>query len=277
MEKYERKIKIKRELTTIDTNNDGIEDTIAYINKDDLFLSVILKQTIKDLGIYTDYQEEPEIIDLGNFWETTNDGTGDGGINPISDGVDSGYNNGGETLSTEDNLVVYGCTDPNALNYNENATIDNGSCDNGSLDVGTPGDNVGGGATSLSGGCFKLSSGYQPITSIVGTYTQSYMLQKASEWCRAIHPSCGSSYPILNNCTPNGCPDDIDICCPGPVDSYHLFTVIECQNSGANCNGSGCNCNGVNDSIFGDIKVTLQGPNGDGNYDISWSFYCVPN
>ena len=272
MEKYERKIKVKRELTTIDTNNDGVEDAIAYLNKDDLFVSVILKQTIKDLGVYTDYQEEPEIVDLGNFWETTNDGTGDGGINPISDDVDSGYNNGDETLSTVDNLSVYGCTDPNALNYNENAELDDGSCDYGGIDIGTPdpAEEIGGG--SIGGGCFRLTSGIQSLGSIINTYTPEYMTQKASEWCQATHPSCGGNYPILNNCTPNGCGGSA--CCPGPVNTNHLLTINECQDSGFNCNGEGCNCQG-GDSIFGGIKYNLQ--TFGTTAQITWVFYCTPN
>jgi hypothetical protein len=278
VEKYERKIKINRELTTIDTNNDGIEDTITYLNKEDLFVSLILKQTIKDLGVYTDYKKEPEIIDLGNFWQTTNNGDGDGGTNPISGGLDNGYV-GGETEQTEDGLEVYGCTDPNALNYNENATIDDGSCDSGGVVIEDPQeeDPEGGIVTSAGGGCFKLSSGYQPLSSIVNTYTPSYREQKASEWCRAIHPSCGGNYPIIPNCTPNGCPDNIGTCCPGPIDTHHLLTVNECQSFGVDCSGTDCSCQGSPNTIFGGVKYELLGPNVDGNYNIVWSFYCIPN
>lgn len=279
MEKYERKIRINRILSTIDTNDDGIEDTIVFLNKEDLFVPFLLKQTIKDLGVYTDYEEKFEIIDLGNFWQTNNDGNGDGGTNPINSGIDNPYANtdDSEIIIDGSDLQTYGCTDVNAINYNPQATIDNGTCDYGAdiPDVEN-GPTSGGVSTSIGGGCFRLSSGWIDLSSINDNYTVQYMTQKASEWCRAIHPSCGSSYPIVNNCAPNGCPTGSQICCPGPVDSHHLFTVNECQDSGANCNATGCNCQGGN-SIFGGIKYGNQGPNSDGKYNRSWSFYCIPN
>jgi hypothetical protein len=55
VEKYERKIKIDRELTTIDSDGDGVPDTLTLVNKKDLYIPILIKQTIKDLGVYTDY------------------------------------------------------------------------------------------------------------------------------------------------------------------------------------------------------------------------------
>lgn len=281
MEKYERKIKINRIISTVDNDNDGIEESIVFLNKEDLFLPIILKQTIKDLGVYTDYKEKPEIIDLGNFWSTSNNGYNDGGTNPIVSGLTNPYaNDGSEIIVGNTGTQVNGCTDPNAINYNPQATVDNGSCDYGVdiPDVET-GPTSGGISTNIGGGCFRLSTGWVSLDSINDTYTVSYMTQKASEWCRAIHPSCGNSYPILNNCTPNGCPSGSGTCCPGPIDTYHLLTANECQDSGANCSGSDCNCNGSSQSLFGGIKYATQSRtiNNNTEYNRSWSFYCIPN
>ena len=56
MERYERKIKIKRVLESIDSNDDGFEDTLALINKDDLYVSILLKQSIKTIIPIEDWE-----------------------------------------------------------------------------------------------------------------------------------------------------------------------------------------------------------------------------
>lgn len=226
MEKYERKININRGLTTLDKDGDGTDDSIVLINKDDLFIPIILRQTFKDLGIYTDHEQEPEPINLSI-------------VSQINDSVINNYNTDLGTLfvqNTENNYK-----------------------------------------------CFSLSSGYQSLTNISTIYTYPYMVNQSIGWCKATHTSCGTSYAILNGCKPNGCPDNIETCCPGPINSHHLLTELECNSlDGVNCGGTGCICDSNDGSdgeqtIFGGIKTKLNGPNEDGNYRITWSFYCLPN
>jgi hypothetical protein len=285
MEKYERKIKINRVIKSLDTDNDGVDDTLTLVNNDDLYVSFLLKQTIKDIGVYTDYVEE-DVFDLNSFWETSNNGSGDFGTNQISIGFNNPYDGGLETQVGDDNLSVYGCTDPNSVNYNPQATLNDGSCDDGtglSPNVSDEGSvvTVNG---NVFGGCFTLSSG--PISlSQLDFYTIPYMTQKAIEWCKATHPSCNqnwiqgdtSSYPILNNCPPNGCGSS-NICCPGPINTYKLLTQQDCIDTGFDCSANSCNCSGQSNSIFGGIKhtLTLTGPLTN-ECIVSWSFYCVPN
>lgn len=287
MEKYERKIKIKKELATIDTNNDGIEDTIVYINSDDLFVSVILKQTIKDLGVYTDYEEEPEIIDLDNLWDTTHDGSGDGGTNPIFDGeIEIEYD---ETESFDDQfeLDIYGCTDPDALNFDEDATIDDGSCEyppvagcmdpfannydpeatvnDGSCEY----DDIDGGG-SIQGGCFKIlvtvpfNQSENPIENLTN---------QASQFCQGTHPGCGDPIPIQDNCPPNGCLNTPVECCPNGL---QLLTEQMCQDSGFNCDADDCDCNNeIPQQIFGGIKTFGSPEVTQSGVQVGISFYCV--
>ena len=296
MEKYERNIKVKRILTTIDTNNDGIDDTIAYLNQEDLFLPILIKQSIKDLGVYTDHKEEEEIIDFGSVWDTDNDGYDDYGTNPISTGTTDNYSDGTETIGGGTVLGTYGCMDMNAPNYNTGATI-NCCCDygftGGTTSGGVSTDNP---ASSIGGGCFKLSTG---CSSDLSTNDESWMEGKAEEWCKAIHPSCGTSYAIIDGCKSNGCgkaqttgciadnpayptviPNPCH-CCPGPVNTHHLLTQSECTAEGFACDGTysnGCNCTGGGGNIFGGVKWEDNSSNcGSGESRRMYRFYCLPD
>lgn len=292
MEKYERKIKVKKELTTIDTNNDGIEDTIVYINSDDLFISVILKQTIKDLGVYTDYEEEPEIIDLDNLWDTTHDGVGDGGTNPIFDGEIVIEYDEDESFDDDFDLDFYGCTDPEATNYSETATIDDDSCEYPPVpgctdpnannydpeatinDQSCEYDDIEGGG-SIQGGCFKISSQIMTQIQLNVIYTVDFMTARAQEWCQATHEDCVGITEV--NCEPNGCLGLGDGCCPGPPLSLQLLTVDQCQEEGFDCDGQGCDCvNDIPQQIFGGIKYS-DTPVGNAQFVRIWQFYCVPS
>lgn len=289
MEKYLKKIKVNLSIVGLpDPNNSGT--TVTYVNTEDLFIPFILKQGIKDLGVYTDYKEKAEIIDLGNFWNISNDGVNDGGQNPIGDGISNPYgnNDAGDTLNYGDgNYEIYGCTDPNALNYNPNATVDDGSCDNGTINFGTS-DNTTNvdQPQNLGGGLFKLSSG---DVSDPGSLSDSYLTDLANKWCRAIHPSCNpnwvsgdvNSYPILSNCTPNGCPPFTQTCCPGPQNTYRLFVSSDCTGQ-VNCgnysvtysNAQSILCNS-NNPPFPNIIRTTSSPNSNDEYNVVWYFYCI--
>lgn len=295
MEKYERNIKVKRILTTIDTNNDGIDDTIAYINQEDLFLPILIKQSIKDLGVYTDYKEEEETVDLGSFWDTNNTGDDDYGTNPISTGTTDNYSDGTESIGGGSVLGIYGCMDMNAPNYNTGATI-NCCCDygftGGTSSSGVSTDNP---ASSIGGGCFHLSTG---CSSDLSFADESWMEDRAEEWCKATHAACSTSYVIHPDCIPNGCgvahttgciataanptviPNPCH-CCPGPSNTHHLLTQSECTSEGFACDGTydnGCNCTGGGGNIFGGVEwKTSSSGCGSGESKRSYRFYCLPD
>lgn len=213
MEKYERNIKIKRVLTTLDTNNDGVDDTIAYLNQEDLYLPFLLKQSVKDLGVYTDYEEEDDVIDLGSFWDTNNDGFGDGGSNPVSSGSTNPYGDGvdsPETAVNGSNVTIYGCMDATDPNYNPNATVDDGSCLSSqdfdtNIEVGNN-SSSGTGSSSSGGvaGCYRLNSGCGTDYGFYPNIPNSVFTAWATSsiaWCQGAN----NSYPNTNNCIPNGC------------------------------------------------------------------------
>jgi len=287
MDRYERNIKINRVLTTLDTNNDGVDDTIAYLNQEDLYLPFLLKQSIKDLGVYTDYEEEEEIIDLGGFWNTSNDGFGDGGTNPISGGGTNPYGDGVDSSEVESNGgvdIIYGCTDPTDPNYNSSATVDDGSClSSQDFDTGvTVEDNStepsGGGSNQSNGaGCYRLNSG--ETSQDWPSYFNTAFLSSVN-WCQGTYPSCGSNnaYPIDTNCQPNGC-TSTTTCCPS---SLNLLTNAMCTNEGINCvaplqsGGSGCPCDATQSPHFtiqyDEVNSTYNSNNQTWNH--RWSFYC---
>ena len=297
MEKYERKIKITRELTSIDTNGDGVEDTLALLNKKDLYVSFLLKQSIKDIGIYTDYQEEPEVVDLGNFWETNNDGFDDGGVNPISGSINNPYGDGvdvGEYLITDNGgVVTYGCNDPNALNPPPAGVIyDVECCCDYGENISFQGSNSGVDEAGSAGGCHVLSTEWtewdqenypNPLLQPYGGEVNFlvYSLYKAIDWCKAIHPSCNQNwvdgnsfgYPISNPCEGNGCGGQT--CCPGPPNTHHVLTEGECDDFGLDCTGSGCACGSGNP--FHGVKTNYQTDVNSGLVKYTWKFYCIPD
>ncbi len=301
MEKYERNIKIKRILTSIDTDNDGIDDTIAYINQEDLFLPILIKQSIKDLGVYTDIKPPKEVIDLGSFWDTDNSGYGDFGTNPISSGTTSDYDENTTNETGVGDFTITGCMDPTALNYSESATVQCGGC----CDYGFDGDSSSTGFSDSTtpgpsgSGCYKIATGCK--STIADLPSNADLKTKAEQWCKATHSSCGTNYAIIDGCASNGCgaaqttgciannptyptviPNPCN-CCPGPVNTQHLLTQIECVNEGFNCSGdfdSGCPCESDGDKIFGGIKTSTVGCviNEDTNgFRKIFKFFCVPD
>ena len=264
MERYERKIKIKRVLESIDTNNNGFEDTLALINKDNLYVSILLKQSIKDLGVYTDYEEEPETIDSNSLWNTNNNGDDDGGVNPINDGINGSYGDNIDPTSTVgdiNNPVTYVCLDQNALNFEGSTAVDQSfsgwdgnpetpavyaACTN-CCQYETTGPTSGGGGNSgdsgsgpsSASGCYKLNTGFVSAQPTVDTVTD-YLLPIAQDWCSGTYPSCGGTYQYIDgvdpNLKPNGCFNQSgcngEISCP-PVSTHHLLTDGECSSFGS--------------------------------------------
>lgn len=322
MDKYIRKIKVNKVLKAIDTDGDGIKDTLAFINEEDKHVSLLLRQTIEDIGVYTDYKEKKIETDFGNFWDTSNDGSGDFGTVVINTGLTNPYGDpnsedGAETVIDESDLEIIGCMDPNALNYNSGATQPcQGCCDTGTTYTTVFDDDDD--ENESVAGCYRLSTGcfYEgDLLSFMETYilgvspTPPLAEIRAKEWCKGIHSSCNTAYPVLPNpfnqttyCTPNGCgpaqntgciaPNNAPCsCCPGPENSHHLLTTLECAASGANCNGdydNGCGDCGNGNEIFGGFKHKVEScvypfqlPTGQivnlPGYNIFWRFYCVPD
>lgn len=68
MEKISKKILLKREIQTVDTDNDGTADSIVFkpktftIDDEDYLINIqfILTEDIKNIGLYTENKEEGE-------------------------------------------------------------------------------------------------------------------------------------------------------------------------------------------------------------------------
>ena len=228
----------------MDTNDDGIDDTIAYLNKEDLFLPILLKQSIKDLGVYTDHKEESETIDLGSFWDPNNDGSGDGGVGTSGGGLGNPYSGDTESEVVDSDLETIGCTDQNALNYNPLATFPcAGCCDDGfgGVDDSSGEDNINSGSTGGDGGCFILNSyeGY-------GNWNNNYGCVNSSNL-----PSLNARYQISQSfCQTQLTLDSLDSCGDTvPGGTYDLVTR-DGTGSYIQSYDIGCNC-GNTDSIIG--------------------------
>lgn len=138
---YYRKILLKNKLQVLDTDGDGVGDSLVLLPKEPTYLHILLTESVDNMGTFTEYEEVEEIIDLNGIWDTTNDGSGDGGTIPTNPGVTTNYG-GGTTTDTDGSTETLGCTDPLASNYEPNATTDDGSCE---YDFGTVGGTLIGG------------------------------------------------------------------------------------------------------------------------------------
>jgi len=269
MELYKRRVQIERFISTIDSDGDGVIDTIKLVTTDK-FLPIVLKQTIDDLGIYTDYdeKEESQVIDLSTLWDNSNDGSNDGGDDDTVDWDGNPYVDGEVANGPGGTVQIEGCTDPAANNYNPGATIpcngDDSCCEYPF--GGYSGAGGGGGGEDL-GACHRLSTGY--ISTPWSTYA-STALAASIDWCKATHSSCGT-YGIVNGCTGNGCGGTT--CCPGPVNSHVLLGT-----AGTGCDGNiPCDGSQCCENPFEGIKHISTTTDGNGNYNHVWHFYCVKN
>jgi hypothetical protein len=277
MELYQRRIIIERVIKSIDTDGDGNLDSIAFVNDTDFYLPFLLRETYDDIGVYTDYDDTRDVIEIeaDTLWNDYNDGSDDGGEDPVVDGgISNPYVEGEVTNSSSGTILLEGCTDPNAVNYNPAA---NTPCegDNSCCDYGFGGASGSGGGSQGSGGslgsCHRLSSGW--ISSNWSSFV-SNAAQLSIDWCKGTASSCGNAYPISNNCSGNAC-NGGSTCCPGPVNSHRLFGTdgTGCE-SGQPCGGSAC----CQQELFEGIRlVSTQYNSNDGTYYHTWHFYCYPN
>lgn len=276
MEKIERKIIIKRIISTVDSNNDGNQDTIRLSNDRDYYIPFLIKQTIDDIGIYTDYDSTKDTIEIdsGSLWNDYNDGSNDGGQDPIGGGITNPYDGGELTNSSSGNLTIEGCTNPDAINYYESANTpcngDNSCCEFGFGGTsGGGGFNIGNQGVSF-GSCHELNSGDTPQD-----WNNYKFVAKtiAKKWCKATYSSCGNPYPIDDTCPGNGCNSNSP-CCPGPVNSHVLLgeSGTGCD-SGQPCAGSSC----CDQEVFEGIKkVNSTYDANNGTYYHTYHFYCIP-
>jgi hypothetical protein len=208
MDIIKRKILIKKSLKPVDSDNDGVLDSLT-LSADDLFVQIPLKQTIKDIGVYTDEQEEEEVINLDSIWDTSNDGSGEI-EEEENDEVTTDYTDG-EIFGGGGSSDVYGCTNPDALNYNPDATQSCSDC------CELPADASGGDAGADQEGniaaasCHYLSKkteekwkNFKKDTGSNGGLTIS------REWCTGTRSGC----PKRTECGGNGCGGEK--CCPDP-------------------------------------------------------------
>jgi hypothetical protein len=118
---FKRRINLYKFVSFFDSDGDGVDDTLGLKNSN-FFIYFLLKQNYKDLGVYTDYNEDVEIIELSGLWDLTNDGTLDIGVVNPNIVIPSASTNTVD-ISTDSLTLAIGCTDPQALNYNPNAVI----------------------------------------------------------------------------------------------------------------------------------------------------------
>ena len=115
MEIYRRKILSNRVITSIDTDGDGQDDAITLAQLTPVNIQFYLKENIDNMGLFTDFVEEVEVIDIDNIWDLDNDGAGDGGISSDLPNLTNPYDDG--TISTTGGVLPAYCTDPEAENY----------------------------------------------------------------------------------------------------------------------------------------------------------------
>jgi len=115
MEKYTRKILSNRVITSIDTDGDGQDDAITLMSLTPTNIQFFLKENIDNMGLFTDFVEEVEIIDIDNIWDLDNDGSGDGVTTSGLPDLTNPYDD--DTISTTGGALPAYCTDPDATNY----------------------------------------------------------------------------------------------------------------------------------------------------------------
>ena len=115
---YNRKIPFYKSFRVIDSDGDGKKDTIAYKPYSDFFnIQFGINQDVRNIGHYNLGENKPfEVINLGNLWDSSNDGSNDNnttGSNPSLDPISGG------TIGTgfQQNPTEY-CNDLTATNYN---------------------------------------------------------------------------------------------------------------------------------------------------------------
>jgi hypothetical protein len=134
---FKRKVNLYKYVSFFDTDGDGIDDTLGLKNSN-FFIYFLLKQNYKDLGVYTDYNEDVEIIELSGLWNLDNNGSLDIGVVNPNIVIPSASTNTVD-VSTNPLTLAIGCTDPQALNYNPDAVIPcpNSCCQYAGQEIGS--------------------------------------------------------------------------------------------------------------------------------------------
>jgi len=121
MNLYNRKIQYYKSFKLIDTNGDGVKDTIVYSPiSTNYHLQFSLEQDIKNVGYFDNTDDTiPEVLDLGNFWNNQSHEEAD-------------YNHSRFSSFVEPDSSVKFCNDPKANNYNPSLIGVNGysPCEN---------------------------------------------------------------------------------------------------------------------------------------------------
>jgi hypothetical protein len=273
MSSYKRRVVIERFVSAVDTTGDGILDSITLLTTDK-YIPIVLEQSVKDIGVYTDYDDTKDTVEIpaDTLWNDYNDGSNDGGTDPTSGGVSNPYVEGEVANTSSGTVTIEGCTDPLATNYYSLANVpcngDNSCCEYPF--GGFSGTGGGGGGSTTVGSCHRLGSGW--ISSNWSSYA-SNALNLAKDWCKGVASACGGAYPIINGCGGNGCGGST--CCPGPTNSHVLLGTSGsgCE-AGQDCSGTAC----CQSEPFEGIKlVSSQYNSGDGTYYHVWHFYCIPD
>lgn len=116
MDFYQRSIKYYRSFRLIDSDGDGIKDTLSYKPwTSNFYIQFGLNQNIKDIGNYfLGENQDFDIIDLSSVWNESDNGTNNnGGFNPPN--LEDPF--GEDTGSPEGLQPNEYCNDPNASNY----------------------------------------------------------------------------------------------------------------------------------------------------------------
>jgi hypothetical protein len=117
---YHRKIPYYKFFKVVDTDGDGIKDTMVYAPFSNFYyLQIGLEQEVRNIGHYNlGVEERPrfEIVDLSTIWNESNNGENDGYIGNNFTGFTSPNT---DVISAEGlgfDLISF-CNDPNANNY----------------------------------------------------------------------------------------------------------------------------------------------------------------
>ena len=133
---YSRKIPYYKSFRVIDTDGDGVKDTLVYKPYSNFYyIQFGMEQTIKNIGHYNmGVDDDFEVVSFDGIWDESNDGLGDN--NPDTVPPLGGLT--GDTLGSDlqQDATVF-CNDPEAINYNPaligNASFqpceDNSCCD----------------------------------------------------------------------------------------------------------------------------------------------------
>ena len=114
---YSRKIPHYKSFRVIDTDGDGIRDTLAYQPYSNFYhIQFGMEQTIKNIGHYNlGVNDDFEVVSFDGIWDESNDGSGDN--NPETPPPLGGITGDTSGTNTQIDPGEF-CNDPEASNYN---------------------------------------------------------------------------------------------------------------------------------------------------------------